>query len=234
MTTISTSEKDYLEADDPIRNQNYCCLSFISPEDVLIQKETFMFSKFCEKFSSDLGFLIENLKLKYKDDTQMIETIKTNHNYLFDPKEMDEQFKFYKDTNNNTLEDDFHQLQQFRTTIRGIKVRGVFNSVDEARNHCEKLKKKDRNFNIYVAEVGTWIPWNPNPSEISDQQWAETQLNTLMMNYNKNKEDKDLLFEERSRSAIAGAKITEEEESPAAGSKPVFDDEDPWMKSKNK
>jgi hypothetical protein len=51
------------------------------------------------------------------------------------------------------------------------------------------------------------------------------------MNYNKNKEDKDLLFQERSINAVAGAKITEE--SPvAAGSKPVFDDEDPWMKSK--
>lgn len=232
MTTISTKEKDFLEQDDPIRNQNYCCLSFISPEDVLIDKEAYMFSKFTEKFSKDLGFLLENLKLKYKDDTQMIDSIKDNHSYLFNEKEMNEQYKFYKDTNNDELEDDFHRLQDFKTTIRGLKVRGVYNTVDEAKHRCEQLKKKDKNFNIYITEVGAWVPFSPNPDLIKDQEWAETQLNTLMMKYNKNKEDKDLLFEQRGKDALeAGSRIIEEEPM-AAGSKTVFDEEDPWMKRK--
>lgn len=230
---VSTKQKDYLETDDPIRNQNYCCLSFISPEDVLVNKESFMFYKFLEKFSTDMGFLLDNLKLKYKNDVDMIDTIKTNHNYLFNFKEMNEQYKFFKDVNNGNLEDEFHREQNFRTTIRGFKVRGVYNTVDEAKHRCEQLKKKDPNHNIYISEVGCWCPWSPNPSDISNQEWSETQLNTLMMNYNKNKEDKDLLFEERSRSAAAGSKIIEEEEPMAAGSSSVFDDEDPWMKNKN-
>ena len=244
---ITTKEKDYLETDDQIRNQNFCCLSFISPEDVLVQKETFMFSKFCQKFSTDLSCLIDNLKLKYKDDTQLIDNIKNNHSYLFDYKEMDEQFKFYKDSNSLTLEDDFHKSQDFNTSIRGIKVRGVFNSVDEARTHCNKLKIKDPNFNIYVAEVGCWVPWSPNPCDIKDQEWSETQLNTLMMNYNKNKEDKDMVFNERSTKIhtsgivddtqmAAGAKIDEEvDEIAEAGAKMnVFEEDDPWLKQKNK
>tara|TARA_Y100000389_G_scaffold146531_1_gene145240 strand:- start:5737 stop:6462 length:726 start_codon:yes stop_codon:yes gene_type:complete len=238
--TVSTKEKDYLETDDPLRNQNYCCLSFINPEEVIVQKESYFFSKFIEKFSTDLGFLIDNLKLKYKDDSQLIDTIKTNHSYIFDHKELDEQYKFYIDTNNQTLEDDFHKIQDFRTTIRGIKIRGVFNTVDEARNRCEQLKKKDNKFNIYVAEVGTWIPMTPNLTDIPDQEWSETQLNTLMMNYNKNKEAKDLVFDERSKNAISGLNI--DEESPAAsgpvtdveaGSKPIFDDKDPWLNRKD-
>lgn len=229
---VTTKQKDYLESDDPLRNQNYCCLSFVSPEDILVQKEAYILSKFIEKFSTDIGFLLENLKQKYKDDSQMIETIKTNHNHLFNYKEMDEQYKFYKETNNATLEDDFHRLENFKTTIRGFKVRGVFNTVEEAKNRCEQLKKKDPNHNIYVSEVGTWCPWSPKASEISDQEWSETQLNTLMMNYNKNKEAKDLVFDERSRNAAAGSRIVEEEPMAAGAKSTVFDGEDPWMKKK--
>jgi hypothetical protein len=36
---VSTKEIDYLDEDKPLRGQNYVCLSFISPEDVLIDKE---------------------------------------------------------------------------------------------------------------------------------------------------------------------------------------------------
>ena len=34
--TVSTKEIDYLEEDTPIKNQNYCLLSFISPNTEII------------------------------------------------------------------------------------------------------------------------------------------------------------------------------------------------------
>ena len=37
------TEQDFLESDKQIRGQNYVCLSFISPENVLKNKEIFKF-----------------------------------------------------------------------------------------------------------------------------------------------------------------------------------------------
>ena len=42
----SVKEVDYLDEDKPIRGQNYVLLSFLSPEDVLVNKEAYMFNKF--------------------------------------------------------------------------------------------------------------------------------------------------------------------------------------------
>ena len=40
---VSTKEKDYLDEDKPIRGQNYCLVSFLSPEDILKEKEVYYF-----------------------------------------------------------------------------------------------------------------------------------------------------------------------------------------------
>ena len=53
-TLVSTKEVDYLDEDKPIRGQIYVLLSFLSPEDVIVKKEAYIFSKFIEKFSGDM------------------------------------------------------------------------------------------------------------------------------------------------------------------------------------
>ena len=35
------SDEDYLEVDKPIPGQNYTCISFVSPDDCIKQKELF-------------------------------------------------------------------------------------------------------------------------------------------------------------------------------------------------
>ncbi len=37
---VKIKERDYLDEDKQIKNQNYCLLSFISPEDVIKNKES--------------------------------------------------------------------------------------------------------------------------------------------------------------------------------------------------
>ena len=41
-----TEKEDFLEVDRPVPGQNYACLSFISPENVLKEKELYLFHKF--------------------------------------------------------------------------------------------------------------------------------------------------------------------------------------------
>ena len=36
---------DYLEVDNPIPGQNYVCISFVSPDDIIKQKELFLFRR---------------------------------------------------------------------------------------------------------------------------------------------------------------------------------------------
>ena len=38
--------------------------------------------------------------------------------------------------------------------MRGIKVRGVFETLNEAKNRSEFLKRTDKNHNIFIGQVG--------------------------------------------------------------------------------
>ena len=46
---MADTKVDYLDEDEPIRNQNFVCISFLNPEDVIKNKDVFYFSKFVEK-----------------------------------------------------------------------------------------------------------------------------------------------------------------------------------------
>lgn len=196
----SVKEVDYLDEDKPIRGQNFVLLSFLSPEDVLVNKEAYMFSQFITKFSKDMTTLLEGISSKYSDSKDFVDSIKENNSYIFNPKDMSEQYGFYKSVNNQELETSYHRDNNFVTSIRGIKVRGVFDTIEEAKNRSEFVKKLDNKFNIYIAQVGCWCPWSPNPDCLENQEYAETQLNTLMKEYKKNMNDKDVVFENRKSS----------------------------------
>ena len=219
----SVKEVDYLDEDKPIRGQNYVLLSFLSPEDVLVNKEAYMFSQFITKFSNDMTALLDGISEKYSDSKDFVSSIKENNAYIFNPKDMSEQYGFYKSINNEKLESEYHRDNNFVTSIRGIKVRGVFDTIEEAKNRSEFIKKIDNKFNIYIAQMGCWCPWSPNPDCLENQEYAETQLNTLMKEYKKNMTDKDVLYENRKASlfpphtVVEDAEETEATDAEAAG-----------------
>jgi hypothetical protein len=82
--------------------------------------------------------------------------------------------------NRKRLEEEFFAKNSFRTTIRGLKVRGVYDTYPEAVNRAKTLQKLDPSFNVYVGQVGFWVPWDPEPTEVADQEYADDQLNQLM------------------------------------------------------
>jgi hypothetical protein len=197
---VSVKEVDYLDEDKPIRGQNFVLLSFLSPEDVLVNKEAYMFSQFIAKFSKDMTTLLDGISEKYSDSKDFVDSVKENNAFIFDAKDMSEQYGFYKSINNQELESSYHRDNNFTTSIRGIKVRGVFDTIEEAKNRSEFIKKIDNKFNIYIAQMGCWCPWSPNPDCLENQEYAESQLNTLMKEYKKNMSDKDVIFENRKAS----------------------------------
>ena len=207
---VPVKERDFLEQDPPIRGQKFVCLSFISPEDVIRKKDIFFFNKFLKHFSNDVGELLGNLTEKFANDNivnDMISTIKQRYDYIFNESSLHEEYEFFKQKEGDALDSEYFEKNNFQTTIRGIKVRGTYDTIVEAKSRAEQLKKIDKNFNVYIAEVGCWCPWSPSPELISDQEYSETQLNTLMKKYKEGQEIKDELYRLRRDDLIEKVKM---------------------------
>lgn len=85
-----------------------------------------------------------------------------------------------------------------KTSLNGIKIRGVFSTLEAASEHAKNLQNIDKYFNVFVGEVGKWLPYDPVPT--SDQagspEYAQEQLNNLMKGYLEN-QNKAKVFEEK-------------------------------------
>jgi hypothetical protein len=135
-------------------------------------------------------------------DTLMDEVqkfVKANDKELRESK-LKETYDDFLYVNRVKLEDEFYQKNEFRTTVRGLKVRGVYGSQAEAVARSKKLQRSDPLHNIFVGEIGKWLPWDPEPSDVAEQEYAEEQLNALMKKYKENEEQREeFQREQRSR-----------------------------------
>jgi hypothetical protein len=113
------------------------------------------------------------------------------HNKELSASNLAEDFDDFMYKNQEQLEDDFYAKNNFRTTVRGLKIRGSYSTKEEADMRAKKLQKSDPDHNIYVGQVGKWLPWDPSPSAIQEQEYAEDELNTLMKKYKENEEARE-------------------------------------------
>lgn len=104
--------------------------------------------------------------------------------------------------NQEKLEDEFYAMNDFRTSIRGMKVRGICSNWKEAELKAKKLQNKDKYHNIFIGDVGKWLPWDPSPHQVAEQEYAQDQLNTLMKKYKENEDNRDKFFEENHKPKI--------------------------------
>jgi len=258
---MSDGEQTWLEQDKEIPGQKYVCLSFLSPEKVLANKEVFFYSRFLENYEveykvsasekflmdqvlqvtkaiSKVEDLVANAGLdvvtdvsgsapadakKWRDDAvktmqevraslskdaadDLAQYVKKNMRDFKETK-IQEAYENFMFKNRKKLEEEFFTKNEFRTSIRGLKVRGVYDTAAEAGARAKTLQKLDPFFNVYVGQMGFWLPWDPEPADVADQEYAEDQLNTLMKNYKQNESQKEALYEEQKRERMAGSKV---------------------------
>jgi hypothetical protein len=197
---------DLLDEDKPISGQKYVCLSFISPEDHIKNKELFYFEKFLknfefkktfEKYTQFLSFLAYKYNLDFnkltKDMEEFVEEEKEN---LF-LTTLDDEYKTFIDAKEEALQKEYNELHQFQTNTRGIKVRGVFGSQEEAEMRCKMLREIDPNHDVYVGAVGMWMPFHPEAYKTGRVEYLEKDLNELMSHKKKNDEISKEQFKER-------------------------------------
>ena len=203
---VPVKTKDYLEQDAPIRGQNYACMSFVSPEDVIADKGAFAVKKFLESFAASAGeALSKAIGLADPDSRDTLEALRANYSYVFSAASILEAHEKFVRDNEEKITTEFDAGNDFRTSVRGIKIRGCYETLDEARKRGENLIKNDPKFHVFIGEVGCWCPWSPNPDEIKDEVFRETQLNTLVKEYKENSDSRQAEFAKRKDEMIRKA-----------------------------
>lgn len=121
--------------------------------------------------------------------------VKENQKEMSESK-LKEQYEDFNFKNKTKLEEAFFAKNDFRTTVRGLKIRGVYGSRGEAEARSKKLQRADTLHNIFLGEVGKWLPWDPAPTEVNEQEYAEEQLNNLMKKYKENEDNREMFMRE--------------------------------------
>ena len=177
---MSEEEKvDYLDVDDTIPGQNYVCLSFVSPEALMEKREAFNVCKFLQSYCKDQELNYKELYSKYEDFV-----------YKFSDK----------------LQRDFDEQNDFQTSMRGLKVRGVYDTRQAAEARAKKLSTTDSSFHVFIGQVGYWLPWDPNADGVQDEVFQNSQLNDMMEKYQENNVNRDIFYEEQKREKVKAAR----------------------------
>ena len=178
MTEDKQAKTDYLSVDEPLAGQNYACISFVSPENLIQDMAGFKAVKFMQSFFKEQGLKFDDVYEQYKDFA-------------------------YK--HEDKLQRDFDEKNGFKTSIRGVKVRGVYNTLEEAKGRAKKLSLADSGVHTFVGQVGYWLPWDPTADKIKDEVFMNSELNNLMEKYEENNVNRDIFYEEQKREKMKAA-----------------------------
>ena len=188
-------KEDFLEVDQKIPGQNYVCLSFVSPDNFLKKKEVFYATKFLDYIMNDQERLVQDIREKM---------INKESSITYD--NLEKMYEDWKYLRNEGLDAEFYELSNYRTSMRGIKVRGVYDSYKEASLRAQVLRRRDPSFNVFVGQVGYWLPWDPECESVPEQEYQEGQLNELVKKYKENLNNRDDLYEQVKNERIEKAK----------------------------
>jgi len=223
---------DLLDEDRVIAGQKFACLSFISPEQIIKQKDMFLFenfikmwdvSKSLEKFTQFLNFVSYKYHLDFDKVSEDFKEFSKDEKEKLLTSTIEDDYKNFLDEHEDRLEKEFGEAHSFQTSVRGIKVRGVFPTQQEAELRCKMLRQNDPNHDVYVGPVGIWVPFHPEAYKTGRVEYMEETLNELMSEKKKNedkakdefdarvKETKEKAIEEnKKKAAESGNKLTQD------------------------
>ena len=202
----NTKYVDLLEEDKPISGQKFVCVSFVSPENILKQKNHFFFQEFLkhydfsksvQKFSQFLNFLSYKYEFNFEDVMKDFQEYMKTENDTLTESHVSDEYKNFLDANEDRLADEFNKEYNFQTSTRGLKIRGTYSTQEEAELRCKLLREVDPNHNVYVGPVGMWMPWEPEAYKTGRVEYLEDELNQLMSEKNKNEAQAKQEFEKR-------------------------------------
>ena len=201
---------DLCDEDPVIPSQKFVCLSFVSPEKILKQREHYLFEKFVqqwdfakslEKFGDFMNFVSFKYNLKMDDIMADYKDYVTEEKAKLKEYSVADDYKNFMDKNEEKITEEFGKKNGFQTSVRGFKFRGAYSSQAEAELRCKKLREADPNHDIFVGAGFTWIPWDPDAYKTGRVEFMEEELNQLHHEKVKNEEKAKQEFDARVRDA---------------------------------
>lgn len=197
---------DLLDEDKAIAGQKFVCLSFISPDKILKEKEHFFFQEFLknydfekslEKFTQFVNFIAFKYKLNSDNLSNDLKEFVISEKDKLQSESVTDDYRNFIDHYEDKLEEQFASTNAYQTSTRGIKVRGVFPNQQEAELRCKMLRELDPNHDVYVGQVGLWMPWEPEAYKTGRVEYLEEELNQLMHEKEENEKKAKIEFDKR-------------------------------------
>jgi len=199
---------DLCDEDPSIAGQKFACMSFVSPEKILRKREVYLFEQFVkqwefsksmERYFDFIHFIAYKYKLTSDDLLADFNEFVKEEGMKLKKSGIEDDYKNFMDKQEDKLNEQFSREHSFQTSVRGLKVRGVFGTQDEAEMKSKKLRENDPNHDIFVGPVGVWVPWDPDAYKTGRVEHLEEELNALHKEKLKNEEQAKKEFEERIR-----------------------------------
>lgn len=208
--TANPKYVDLCDEDQPLAGQKFACMSFISPEKILKKREVYVFDQFVkqweftksmEKFSDFLQFISFKYNLNIEDVLKDMKDFSKEEETRLREGSVEDDYKNFLDKQEDKLTEQFNREHSYQTSVRGLKIRGVFPTQEEAEMRCKKLREYDPNHDIFVGPVGMWVPWDPDAYKTGRIEFLEDELNQLHQEKLKNEERAKQEFERRVKDA---------------------------------
>ena len=199
---------DLLDEDKPLSGQRFACLSFISPEKILKQRDLFNFDAFLkqwdmnkslQKYNHFMSFLAYKYGLNFDNLTKDLQDFCAEEKDNLFTYTIEDDFKNFIDLNEEKLDESFNSTHKFQTSVRGVKVRGCYPNQQEAELRCKLLREVDPNHDVFVGPVGMWMPFHPEAYKTGRVEYLEDELNQLMHEKDKNEKQAKTEFDTRVR-----------------------------------
>jgi hypothetical protein len=185
---VPVSKVDHLKEDDPIPGQNYVAVSFVNPEAVIARKDAFATKLFLKSRCDGLEEMLTELASLSEEGRTLAGAFRQRHSEWLDSGVTEAAFDAFMEDNQEMINSRYSEEHGGVCCTRGIKVRGVYETLDAAKGRCQLLQAEDRTHDVFVMSVGKWCPWNPAARSMDEVKYAEAELNGIMEGY-KNKAD---------------------------------------------
>jgi hypothetical protein len=240
---------DLLDEDQSLAGQKFCCLSFVSPEKIIKDFEQYKFAKFIDQYEWErtadtyirfVKYISYKYNVPFNDMVTDLAEFREAEKEKLQGSSCAGHYKTFLEQNETSLLAEYSKAHQFQTAVRGIKVRGSYDTLEEAEHRVKYLQKRDKDHSIYVGQVGVWMPFHPEAYRTGRVEHLEGELNTLMHEKQKNeaeaKEHFDARIENAKKQAIeenmakaeaTGNKLTQrlDEDGTLTGANTMFQEE---------
>ena len=219
---------DALKEDKAFPGQNFSCVSFMNPDKILAQRDHFMFEQFVKQwgmtnsmktFSTFINFLSYKYSIDMGELTPLFEDFVKEEETKIKEISVKDQFQFFMDKNGTELGKRFDIKNKFKTSVRGVKVRGSFETLEQANLRAKVLREGDPNHNVYVGETGKWLMFDPGELSAGQTDYLEDELNQLAHEKDKNEAIAKAAFDKRVLETKKKAMQENEENSKKTGNK---------------